>query len=612
MSTMRDKTGLSKRMEASKAYKPGILKKEDGKWVLYKAERYLLAVEGKYENSYLKNSSYVIVKNMETEDSEQKKCRIVENKDEAEFRFGDFVDFTVVKDESGRKVTNGNKNFLIWDGIIESMQMHQDSETEMLSGYVYVGEPFKRKRGESVFYDSGEKVSVASEKLEEAYQRMSEVLKIYRDTAINRSEGHSGYGDFERAEKQEIIPLWYQPIGKKNVDLSLAAIGRIFYGKNLNTLVGEKSPCKDRGHLCKACALFGMTGNESVGSRVRFTDAKLTGDFDDKKDITKETLKILGEPRYSYLPFYAKGSDEEIPESYDTDGVEIMGRKFYWHNMDVNNDSEIYTSQVKNEMNSTVTLLMPEKEFAFDVHYDGVTETQLKQLIWCLCIGENTNNSEAKMYHKMGHGKPLGLGSVKIVVENKLERIFENNHYSWEEVQGEEIAKYIEEGVQLQNKKALMKVLNKNEPGESQKENLPIEYPDIRKATGEKYTEEERTNNNKLARHLWYAKNKEPGNEDRKALPNIMEEKQGLCAYQKKESEITASEGIKAIYNATVYKCGAGYVKIKLEDGTFGSISCRDIKGNPYGRLSELYKKGDKLRVSFKRQNENYKYYKIV
>lgn len=156
MSTMRDKTGLSKRMEASKAYKPGILKKENGKWVLYKAERYLLAVEGKYKNHYLKDSSYVIVKNMEAEDSEQKNCRIVENKDEAEFRFGDFVDFTVVKNELGQKVTNGNENFLIWDGIIESMQMHQDSETEMRSGYVYVGEPFKRKRGESVFYNSGE------------------------------------------------------------------------------------------------------------------------------------------------------------------------------------------------------------------------------------------------------------------------------------------------------------------------------------------------------------------------------------------------------------------------------------------------------------------------
>ena len=59
--------------------------------------------------------------------------------------------------------------------------------------------------------------------------------------------------------------------------------------------------------------------------------------------------------------------------------------------------------------------LMPERSiFEFDIWFDRINQGQLDELLWILTFGEN--NLEGVKWHKIGHGKPLGLGSVKIEV----------------------------------------------------------------------------------------------------------------------------------------------------------------------------------------------------
>lgn len=589
MSTMRDNTGLSKRVESDKAYSPGILKWEEGKWNLYKAKRYVLAACGNQYHQYsgLEKESYISVETRLQEGSDTRTYRVIKN-GEHEYRFGDLIDFTIYPEHNR---------------YVKTFHIHQDSEGNGLSGYVYAGEPFQNKRGESVFVCQ-KQMNVDTEVLNEAYDRLLKTLEIYRNDVINKSEGHTGYGDFEKAERQGIIPLWYQTRSEKEVYLSLGAIGRTFYRSSLNKLVGESSPCKDRKHLCEACALFGMTGTENLGSRIRFTDAKVVGNYSNSGKVKNmSTLQILGEPRYSYLPFYATTKDGTIPDSYDYDSVEIMGRKFYWHNMEAKTSSTVYQSGVKNEMNSTVELMSPGTEFEFQVYYDGITEEQLKKLIWCICIGENQNRSDAKMYHKMGHGKPLGLGSVKMIVEKREEREFKNCEYIWKESGREDIAKYIEGNLNFPNQKVLLKVLNKYEPGKSQPgKALAIEYPDIRKADGSKY--EEPREKNDTARHLWYAKNKEKNNKYRQALPGVMENDQGLYTY------VPASE-----YQAVVigYNAKKTSVYIQLKDGQRGSVWYQDIRGAKRGQVDKCYKKGQKVQVVLKESDDDrYKNYIII
>ena len=70
----------------------------------------------------------------------------------------------------------------------------------------------------------------------------------------------------------------------------------------------------------------------------------------------------------------------------------------------------------RNERNCSVRPLKAKGGalFTFKVFFDKVTETELKRLLAVLSNGGNGN----KLFHKMGKGKPLGLGSVKIKVKN--------------------------------------------------------------------------------------------------------------------------------------------------------------------------------------------------
>lgn len=532
-STLRDDTGLSRRVGSREAYKPGILKWEKGGWHLYKADRYLLAVDPKWDGdrsdrNYTKYGDLpagTYVRILRKRDG----LRIAKTQDGEELRFGDLIEFEVEKNSSHDK--NGH---LLWRGIAKNIKKKSPGtskthEEGKLYGVVYIGETFaKRKHGESIFVVPEEKKEevrgFTQEQIQKAYKGLEETLKIYRDPAINRSKGHSGYADFEHAKRENGIPVWYDVREQK---LSLVSIGRTFFRKSLNELVGDRIPCTNRNNLCEACALFGMAKDESLGSRIRFSDARA----EEGRRIEKETktLKILGQPRYSYMPFYARSTLRgAFPQSYDDDHVEIAGRKSYWHDRRAEEDSGSYVSNERNNMNSTMELVMPGTEFRFDVYYDGITQEQLEKLMWCLHFGEN--KEEGILCHKFGHGKPLGLGSAKITIVERAERVFKDGDHKWEKeaMPGDGI------DPKLKNKKALLKVMDYRGPNARTGKDIPIMYPDVYDENGRPFDESTRSNDE--ARHKWYSENKEKikGKEkDGQILPRIEDEDQSLHIYEK-------------------------------------------------------------------------------
>lgn len=516
--TLREDTGLSRRVDNRKAYKPGILKWEKGGWHLYQAERYLLAVKPEEDDRKRNYTEYgelppdAYVHMIRREDGR----RAAMTREKEELRFGDLVDFQPYTQGKGAYTKN---NFPVWKGVARNVRKKREGiahPADRKDGLVYIGETFaKKKHGESVFVMGEEVKALTQGQVKKAYEGLLESLEIYRNPAVNRSKGHSGYKDFEYAKKERGIPVWYSEEDKK---LSLASIGRTFYNTSLNELAGERKPCINRKKLCEACTLFGMAGEESLGSRVRITDARAQEGY----RLKWETLKILGQPRYSYLPFYAR-SVSGIPDSYDDPKVEIAGRKFYWHNREAAKDSRLYAEREKNQMNNTLELVMPGAEFCFDIYYDGITQEQLQKLMWCIHFGEN--KKDGNLCCKLGHGKPLGLGSVKIVIEEKKERIFEEGVYRWE------LEMLPEEGTEpeLKNNKELKRVMDFREPGEK----IPIKYPYICDEYGKDLSDSRRNEN---ARHVWYLKNKEVRREKgdpSEPLPGIMAKDQALHPYQK-------------------------------------------------------------------------------
>lgn len=608
MSTLHPDTKLSRRVDYRKAYNPGILKREDDGWHLYRAERYILAskrVEVEKgagyreceEFSRLSQDAYIKVK------TDDRGCRYIVTASGTELRWGDLVSFSTHKAQDGSNMTHYSGSYPIWAGIAEHVSKIDGNDSRFSqeeTGYVYVGEMFAmKKHGESIFKCKEEVKNIGTEELDHAFYDLLETLEIYQDTGINKTKGHSGYKAFGDVMGMKAIPLWYGP-DKGKISLSLASIGRAMYETSLNELVGRKAPCEKKQHLCEACALFGMAAQEEkFGSRIRFTDALAIGEC----ETQIATISVLGQPRYSYLPFYEKNNTD----SYDDPGAEISGRKFYWHNLKAAIDESIYKMTEKNQFNSTMELVMPETEkplFEFTVYYDGITEEQLNRLIWCINFGDNTK--EGKMAHKIGHGKPLGLGSVKFLITEHRERVFTNNLYEWKE---RNVIPDIK-NLNLTNYKIMMKIMNTEEPLKSQNEKtpgmeIPIEYPDIRDASGERLPEKREDNED--ARHNWYSQNKR----DREVMtlhPPLMRN-QALYVYQKKPQIWDKTEWKRGqLYQAVVtgFNPKKTTAYIKVEGNTKGGIYFKDVRGAEYGKIDSLLSKGQRINVTFKEQRDGH------
>jgi hypothetical protein len=92
----------------------------------------------------------------------------------------------------------------------------------------------------------------------------------------------------------------------------------------------------------------------------------------------------------------------------------ISGRKFYWQH-----DSFSWARAATNEAtkrNATVRALKPKLSFQFTVYFERLHQKELDELLATLTLGG------AGHCHSLGHGKPLGLGSVSIAVDSAARR----------------------------------------------------------------------------------------------------------------------------------------------------------------------------------------------
>ena len=211
--------------------------------------------------------------------------------------------------------------------------------------------------------------------------------------------------------------------GSKRVYLSPAQISRSVFHQRVDNLLGSHCRCKKTDSLCPACRLFGMipAGNSgdaiAVASRLRISDAVCSK----PASLHYETLQELSSPKLSAVEFYSHRLDENQMKflwNYDQKDTELNGRKYYFHH------KGDYRSAVRNKRNMTAEIMDEGAEFQFDIYFDRITRDELRQLVWAIAIGEN--KPDGVQQHKLGHGKPLGLGSVKITVDSVIQRTFDS------------------------------------------------------------------------------------------------------------------------------------------------------------------------------------------
>ncbi len=352
--------------------KTGLLAFEKDKYVLYKARRYK-----DEKNQYLGN-----------------------------MKTGDMISF----DGYSNHGVNGDEVYYL-------KNVNKGSK----KGYVHKVNRLMQSK-DSVFEKNGDPFEISKK----AVDLLERNLKKYESKTPKIAENFSKQFN-QMKNGNGYLPVWYIE-NNGNVYLAPSQMSRsLFFTRPLDMLrKNNLEPCSDENSICDACSLFGTVHTEKAfASRLRFSDAVCDdGDCFDKKVI----MPILASPRLSSFEFYLDSNKNKY--SADDEGVNIAGRKYYWHNnfkhYPDNNNREL------TKMNSSVQLVKKGSRFDFTLFFDEITEEQLKKLIFSLNLGDNSENSDK--CHKFGHGKPIGLGSVKVCVDNITQRSFISGEYTEEKI----------------------------------------------------------------------------------------------------------------------------------------------------------------------------------
>lgn len=168
-------------------------------------------------------------------------------------------------------------------------------------------------------------------------------------------------------------------------------------------------------------AIFGFVEGDKKGfaGRVFITDAVAEAGQDNVWLFDSLTTPhILSSPKPTSFQHYLVqdkqlGHDPDIKDTlahYDTPSGEttIRGYKFYWHKGEAPTFVEKQAVDWQGDTQHTqIKPVRPGVRFRFRVYFENLSQVELGVLLWVLDL-------PAGHYHKIGMGKPLGLGSVEI------------------------------------------------------------------------------------------------------------------------------------------------------------------------------------------------------
>lgn len=145
--------------------------------------------------------------------------------------------------------------------------------------------------------------------------------------------------------------------------------------------------------LCPGCALFGTPFYRSRLA-VGFAFPRKSPAF--VKNGERITLPLLERPRHTW--------------SMPSPSARVPGRKFYLHHQGWKAVAENSDKEKKTENNRSVQAVAENAEFGFELRFENLRDWELGLLLYSL-------NLEPELAHKLGMGKALGFGSVRIAAE---------------------------------------------------------------------------------------------------------------------------------------------------------------------------------------------------
>jgi len=153
-------------------------------------------------------------------------------------------------------------------------------------------------------------------------------------------------------------------------------------------LPGAYRHCEPGDQLCPACRLFGTVGGTLSGYAGAVSISDATADADAAPLGERITVSAIQSPKPHHAAFYLTASGEPA------------GRKFYYHHP----NGPTATIE-RSRFTRTVQPLTAGSTLAFTLSFRNLSDDDLQLLLYALLL-------EPGMGHKLGMGKPIGLGSL--------------------------------------------------------------------------------------------------------------------------------------------------------------------------------------------------------
>ena len=316
-------------------------------------------------------------------------CFSVNNNNTLSARSADIRSPGLLRYETGDKnwhLYKGDAKRLEYDGSDDFDETSDTFKRTWLNKKYEKGKPVSNKKIPVSYKFSTSFEEVMAEELGLAVEDYNTVCDIYVKNDTKTFDPRIKDYIIKPKKDGKCYPVYYCEFvdeGKKYVWLSPAQISRSVFRKKVDDLLGSYRHCTDTHNVCEACNLFGMIGEKcepsAIASRLRFTDAVLCGNA----KLAYKTLKELASPHISSVEFYSTAPNMKKMWNYDTRGVSLNGRKYYFHHC-----GDCTTAE-KTGRNLTAELIEKGAKFSFDIFFDSLTEKELSRLVWTLAIGEN-------------------------------------------------------------------------------------------------------------------------------------------------------------------------------------------------------------------------------
>lgn len=232
---------------------------------------------------------------------------------------------------------------------------------------------------------------------------------------------------------EDQIPCFYLVEGDKIKSFGHTGIFRLAYEQNLKDFIPYYH--RERESIDIAEGIF---GNETeFAGRVFFEDAKIVSSISENPLMNMNHPKILSNPKPTTFQHYLVQTEITAQynrrkkfqglrglKDYNSTDVSIRGNKIYWHKN--NNDWSASQSDIDNHLNQlTLIKCIDEGEtFSGRIRFENLSDIELGALLFALDLPQ-------ECCHKIGMGKPLGLGSIRITPtlhlsnrENRYKELF--------------------------------------------------------------------------------------------------------------------------------------------------------------------------------------------